>query len=216
MNRALLFSRTTDYRHESIGHAVASLTQILGDLGVPTDHTENPAVFTPDGLSRYTLMVWVSTSGNVLDGPQREAFAQWLADGASWAGVHSASFTEPGWPEFESICGAVFTDHPDIQTATVHVTDGAHPSTADLPEQWEHEDEWYNFRSRPLPDRTVLLTVDEGTYDGGSMGQDHPVAWYGPYGRGRTWYTSLGHSAHTYDHPVMRAHLSGAMRSLLH
>lgn len=80
---------------------------------------------------------------------------------------------------------------------------------------WQHTDEWYNFRRRPGPDRTVLLTVDEDSYAGGTMGEDHPIAWYGPYGRGRTWYTSLGHSVEAYDDPLLLAHLRGGLRSVL-
>ena len=64
-------------------------------------------------------------------------------------------------------------------------------------------------------DRTVLLTVDEATYAGGTMGEEHPDAWYGPYAAGRTWYTSLGHATEAYDDPTFRAHLRGGLLSLL-
>lgn len=214
MSRVLVFSRTTDYRHESIEHTVEVVRALLEEDGHEVDHTEDPAPFTDDGLAPYSLMVWVSVMGDVLDDRQREVFAAWLRAGGAWAGVHGASVAEPGWPEFERICGAVFTGHPDLQTATVHVADPSHPSTAGLPAMWEHADEWYEFR-RPPVDRTVLLTVDESTYSGGGMGAEHPIAWHGPYGSGRTWYTSLGHEIEAFDHPVLREHLRGGLRSLL-
>ncbi|NCT91457.1 ThuA domain-containing protein [Cellulomonas sp. APG4] len=215
MSRALVFTRTTDYRHESIEHGTAVVRRLLADDGVASDHTEEPAAFHATSLSRYDLVVWLSTTGDVLDDDGRRALASWLAGGGAWAGVHGATVAEPGWPEFERIAGAVFTDHPEIQPARVRVADASHPSTSQLPVTWEHTDEWYNFRRRPGPEQTVLLTVDEATYAGGTMGADHPVAWHGGYGAGRTWYTSLGHAAETFDDPTFVAHLRGGLRSLL-
>ncbi|WP_225753391.1 ThuA domain-containing protein [Actinotalea sp. Marseille-Q4924] len=215
MAQVLLFTRTTDYRHASIAHAADVVGGLLRGDGHDVRHTEDPTAFRSDALASVALTVWLSTSGDVLDDEGRDALASWLADGGAWAGIHSATFSEPTWPEFERIAGAVFTDHPDVQTATVRVVDAGHPSTAHLPAAWRHTDEWYNFRSHPAADRTVLLTVDEADYDGGSMGEPHPIAWAGPYGRGRTWYTALGHEADAYDDPLLRAHLHGGLRSVL-
>lgn len=215
VSRILVFSRTLVFRHESIPHAAEVITGLATEDGHQTDHTEDPAVFTDAGLEPYRLVVWLSTSGEVLDDDQRRAFARWLADGGSYAGVHGATTGMYGWPEYERIAGAVFDGHPDVQTATVSVTGPAHPSTAGLPGSWVHTDEWYNFRRRPTADHTVLLTVDEATYTGGTMGAEHPIAWHGRYGRGRTWYTALGHSVEGYDDPLLRAHLLGGLRSVL-
>ena len=215
MSRILIFSRTTDYRHESIEHGAEVLTALLAADGHETTHTEDPAVFTPDGLAPFAVVVWLSTTGDVLDDDQRAAFARWLGDGGAFAGVHSATVSETGWPEFARITGATFAGHPDLQRATVHVADADHPSTAGLPASWQHTDEWYEFTGGPGADRTVLLTVDEATYEGGGMGEHHPIAWYGPYGAGRTWYTSLGHDVEAYDDPVLQQHLRGGLRSLL-
>lgn len=215
MARVLLFSRTTGYRHVSIEHAVEVLAHMAVEDGHEADHTEDPTWFTPSTLARYDVVAWVSVIGDVLDGDQREAFASWLADGGAWLGLHGATAAEESWGEFARIAGARFVSHPEIQAATVHVADATHPSTEGLPSSWVHVDEWYDFDARPAPDRTVLLTVDEATYEGGSMGADHPVAWSGPYHRGRTWYTSLGHTVDAYDDPLLRAHLRGGLRSLL-
>ncbi len=217
MARVLLFSRTTGYRHESIEHAVEVLTELAVADGHVAEHTEDPAVHSAATLAGFDVVAWVSVIGDVLDDAQRTAFATWLADGGAWLGVHGATAAEEGWPELERIAGARFTQHPEIQTATVRVADPTHPSTADLPAQWRHTDEWYDFASPPAADRTVLLTVDEAEYDGATMGAGdaHPLAWYGPYHRGRTWYTSLGHAVEAYDDPLIRAHLRGGLRSLL-
>ena len=214
MSRVLVFSRTTDYRHESIEHTVEVVRVLLEADGHEVTHTEDASAFTTAGLAPYALTVWVSVTGDVLDEQQRGVVARWLHAGGAWAGVHGATLAEPSWPEFERIAGAVFSGHPDLQPATVHVADPTHPSTAGLPVEWQHTDEWYEFR-RPPTDRTVLLTVDEATYTGGAMGPDHPIAWHGPYGRGRTWYTALGHEVEAFDGPLLREHLRGGLRSLL-
>lgn len=208
----LVFTRTTDYRHDSIPHAVDVVRELLGEAGYDVEHTEDPA--SHRDLARYRLVVWLSTSGTVLGRRDRREFATWLAQGGAWAGIHSATFTEPGWDELPAIAGARFTDHPEYQPGTVRVSYAGHPSTRDLPETWVHADEWYNFDRFPA-DRTILLTVDEDSYEGGTMGDPHPVAWSGRYGQGRTWYTSLGHATEAYDDPSFRAHLRGGLLSLL-
>lgn len=214
MSRVLVFTRTTDYRHESIPHAVAVVAGDLAAAGHQVVHTEAAGAHREAGLGEYDLVVWLSTSGDLLDDDERRDLAAWLAAGGAWAGIHSATFSEPGWPEFERIAGARFTDHPELQPGLVRVADADHPSTAGLPAAWTHADEWYNFAAPPA-DRTVLLTVDEASYTGGTMGDPHPIAWHGRYGAGRTWYTALGHAAEAYDTPEVRAHLRGGLLSLL-
>lgn len=215
MSRILLFSRTTAYRHESIPYAAEVIAGLASEDGHRTDHTEDPAHLSSPAVETFDLVLWLSTSGDVLDEDQRAAFGRWLAGGGRYAGVHAATTAEPGWPEYERVAGARFTDHPEPQPATLRRTDATHPSTAGLPDSWTRTDEWYNFARRPGADRTVLLTVDEQTYDGGTMGGAHPIAWYGPYGQGRTWYTALGHADEHYDEPLVREHLRGGLRSLL-
>ena len=131
-----------------------------------------------------------------------------------FAGIHAATTSEPGWPEFERIIGAVFADHPEIQPGTLLVEDPAHRSTADLPTPWHHIDEWYNFRSDPRSHVHVLLTVDETSYRGGNMGEGHPIAWCHRYGEGRCWYTALGHRVEAFEDEVFLGHLRGGLRSL--
>lgn len=213
-SRVLVFTRTTDYRHESIPAGVRALTALASDDGLTADHTEDPAVFTAETLDRYAVVVWLSTSGDVLDDAQRAAFGGWLRDGGAFAGIHGATTAEPGWPEFEQIVGARFASHPEIQPGTLHVEDATHPSTAALPAPWQHIDEWYDFDSDPRDRVHVLLTVDETSYDGGHMGAGHPIAWCHSYGEGRCWYTALGHRDEAYEDEVFLGHLRGGLRSL--
>lgn len=214
MRGVLIFTRTTGYRHDSIEAGAAAVQSLAEGDGFAVTHTEDPAVFTAERLADVAVVVWLSTSGDVLDEAQREAFGQWLAAGGAWAGIHAASTAEPSWPEFARIVGARFTEHPPVQHGRVRVEDPHHWSTALLPEVWEHTDEWYNFDRNPRGEVHVLLTADESSYEGGSMGADHPLAWTSTYGEGRCWYTALGHGAELYAHPRFLAHLAGGLRSL--
>jgi len=207
----LVFSRTTGYRHESIPAGVAALAE-LGRLGgFPVESTEDAAAFTVAGLRRYGVVVFLNTSGDVLDDAQRSAFEGYVRGGGGFVGVHCAAATEPGWPFYRWLVGAAFVDHPDVQPATVRVADPSHPATTDLPAVWPRVDEWYNFDAVPRAGPRVLLRVDESSYDGGAMGPDHPVAWCHDEAGGRALYTALGHTVEAYAEPALRAHLAGAL-----
>jgi uncharacterized protein len=209
--RVLVYSRTTGYRHESIPAGIAALRRLGEGAGLAVDATEDPAAFTPGGLSRYAALVFLSTSGDVLADAGRDALAQYMATGGAWLGVHGASTTEYDWPYFGGLAGARFARHPPEQTATVTVEDPGHPATSHLPPAWAWHDEWYAFRDNPRPRVRVLLTVDEATYEGGTMGADHPVAWCHEYGGGRCFYTALGHAPRTFADPAFLNHLGGAL-----
>ena len=208
----LIFSRTTGYRHESIPAGVASMRRLGAGAGFGVATTEDASAFTPANLARYRAVIWLSTSGEVLDEPQRRAFEAYIAGGGGYVGVHGAADTEYGWPWYGGLVGAWFRSHPDPQTATLRIVDRTHPSTAHLGETWTRFDEWYDYRARPAPDVTVLATVDEATYDGGRTGDPHPIVWCHTYGGGRAFYTGCGHTSESYDEPAFREHLLGGIR----
>jgi len=106
--------------------------------------------------------------------------------------------------------GAYFNGHPDIQMATIHL-EAPHPSTSGLPASWARRDEWYNFQRNPRGAVSVLATLDEGTYSGGTMGADHPIIWAHEYAGGRAWYTAGGHTSESYSEPLFRDHLGKAI-----
>src|SRR5690606_7003198 len=116
-----------------------------------------------------------------------------IMNGGGFVGIHSASDTEYGWPFYGELIGAYFAGHPDPQTGTINIEDPDHPSTRALPSQWTRFEEWYNFQANPRPSVSVLATVDESTYTGGTMGADHPIVWCREFAGGRSWYTALGH-----------------------
>jgi type 1 glutamine amidotransferase len=210
--RLLAFSRTTGFRHDSIPAAIAAVQALGTQNGFAVDATEDPSVFTDAGLSKYAAVVFLLTTGNVVERPQRDALERFIAAGRGFVGVHSAADTEYDWSWYGGLMGAYFASHPDIQQATVHIDDADHPSTTSLPDPWVRMDEWYNFRTDPRsdPDIHILASLDESTYSGGTMG-DHPIAWYHAYLGGRAWYTAGGHTSESYSEPLFLAHLLGGI-----
>ena len=212
--KLLVFSKTGAFRHASIPDAIAAIRMLALNQHVAVDFTEDAAVFTDANLSQYAAVVFLLTSGEVLNADQQATFERYIHHGGGYAGVHSASDTEYDWPWYGHLVGAYFDrvhGHSQVVQATVHVTDRTHPSTVMLPALWVRTDEWYNFASNPRDHVHVLMTVDEQTYQGGVMGDDHPIAWYHEYDGGRAWYTAMGHTSESYREPLFLAHLWGGM-----
>ena len=76
----------------------------------------------------------------------------------------------------------------------------------------DRTDEWYDFRASPRGRVRVLATVDESTYAGGRMGDDHPIAWCHEYDGGRAWYSAMGHTGESFREPLFQAHLLAGIR----
>ena len=210
--RILAFSKTAGFRHESIPDAVAAVRRLGAENGFAVDATEDASVFRDAELAPYDAVVFLLTTGDVLDDGQQAAFERWFRGGRGFVGVHSASDTEYGWPFYGELVGAPFAGHPAVQAATVRVVDRVHSATRGLPESWPRLDEWYNFAFNPRPKVHVLATLDETTYTGGAMGSDHPIAWCRFVFGGRTFYTALGHTSESYAEPLFLAHLLGGIQ----
>jgi type 1 glutamine amidotransferase len=217
--RVLLFSRTAGFRHDSIPAAVSALMDLQAAGGYVAEATEDPAQFTADNLARFQVVVFLLTTGDVLDDTQQAAFEAWVATGGGYMGVHSAADTEYDWPLYGQLVGAYFLSHPAIQQASVLVETAAHPATAGIASPWVRTDEWYNFRTNPRDSVHVLMSMDETTYDprgysqpGGSppMG-DHPIAWCHNYDGGRAFYTALGHKGVYWNEPLFLDHVLGGI-----
>jgi type 1 glutamine amidotransferase len=204
----LLFTKTAGYRHPSITDAIAALrARLEGDANVVV--TQDAETFSDERLDVYVAVVFLLTTGDVLNDAQQAAFQRYIQDGGgNYAGVHSASDTEHGWPFYGHLVGAEFLRHPKVQKATVHVDADTHPSTAGVPATWQRTDEWYNFRLNPRGFVHVLATVDEKTYTGGSMGADHPIAWCSNFGGGRSWYTGMGHTPESWHDATFVGHVA--------
>ncbi|MBD8063620.1 ThuA domain-containing protein, partial [Oceanitalea stevensii] len=213
---ALVFSKTEGWRHDSIPAGIAAIQQLGEENNFSVDATEDATDFTAENLAQYDVVVWLSTTGDVLNDEQQSAFEAYIQDGGGYAGIHAASDTEYEWPWYGELVGAYFASHPPgTPNADVAVVDQVHPSTAHLPMTWNRDDEWYNYRDNPRGDVHVLATLDETTYAPGNnaMGTDHPIAWCHNYDGGRSWYTGGGHTIASFSDSAFVEHIHQGIRT---
>jgi cytochrome c len=209
----LVFSKTAVFRHDSIPDGIAALRAIATSESWTLSATEDASVFTDEGLAGVDVVVFLSTTGDVLDDAQQAAFERFIRSGKGFVGIHSATDTEYDWTFYGELVGAYFREHPMIQQATLHVEDPADPTMAGMPNPWTRTDEWYAFRANPRPNVHVLMTLDETSYAPGAatMGDDHPIAWLHEHEGGRAFYTALGHTAESYTEPAFVRQLTQAI-----
>ncbi|MFB6790907.1 ThuA domain-containing protein [Streptomyces olivaceus] len=210
--KVLVFSKTAGFRHDSIPEGIAALKELGTPAGIQVTATEEAGQFTTNNLAKYDAVAFLSTTGDVLDADQQTAFENYIKNGGGYMGIHAAADTEYDWEFYGGLVGAYFDSHPAIQQATVRVEDHDHPATAHLDDAWERTDELYNYRTNPREQAKVLATLDETTYEGGTMKGDHPIAWCQSYGGGRSFYTGLGHTKESYADEAFRGHLLGGVQ----
>ncbi len=207
----LVFSKTAGFRHASIETGVAALEKLALEYNFSMYHTEDANHFTDDNLAQYDVIIFLNTTGDILDDDQQASMERFVRQGKGFVGVHSATDTEYDWPWFVKLIGGNFDSHPKVQEARLRVVDHSHLSTQLLPSDWVRTDEWYNFKNFN-PDVHVLLDLDESTYEGGNHGGSHPFAWYHEYDGGRVFYTCCGHTKETYEEHAFLAHLMGGIK----
>ncbi|GHJ49562.1 hypothetical protein Cs7R123_69040 [Catellatospora sp. TT07R-123] len=211
LTKVLVFSKTAGFRHSSIPNGIAAIQALGSANGFTVTATEDAAQFTAANLAQYQVVVWLMTTGDVLDATQQTAFQNYIAAGGGYVGVHAAADTEYDWPWYGGLVGAWFSSHPAIQTAQVRVETPVNVSTAHLPSVWTRSDEWYNYRTNPRSAVRVLMNLNEASYTGGTMG-DHPITWCQNYSGGRAWYTGLGHTEASYTDPNFTKMLLGGLQ----
>ena len=208
--RVLVFSKATVFYHQSIPKGIATIQKLGEENGFDVDTTTNSAYFNDDSLQHYAAVIFLNTTGPLLNTNQRIAFERYIQAGGGYVGVHAATDSEYDWGWYTRLVGAQFLSHPRPQEAKLVVKDKNHPSTKHLPDEWIRTDEWYDF-VKLNKDVNVLITIDEKSYEGGRLGDHHPMAWYHDYDGGRAFYTEFGHTDETYEEPMYLQHLLGGI-----
>lgn len=197
----LVFSRTRGFRHDSIPEGKKALYKIAEQKNWAVTFTEDPVWFEGTKLKPFDAIVFLNTTGDILDDNQQAVFESYIRSGGGYVGVHSASDTEYDWPWYGQLVGAYFKSHPQIQPASVIVEDLKHPITRHLKSPWKRTDEWYDYRDNPRGRVHVLAKLHTATYSGHTMGDDHPIMWCHEFEGGRSFYTGFGHTKETYAEP---------------
>lgn len=217
----LVFSKTAGWHHDSINAGVTAIQNLgkLHDFNVFWTEDAN-RVFNDKELAKYKVVVFLLTTGDVLNNEQQAAFEKFIRAGGGFVGVHSASDTEYDWPWYTKMVGHMFHIHPVVQTATVKVENYNFPGMDRFAKRFLWTDEWYQFDPATSDKLKFLLSVDESTYNpkadwgakkGEGMGAFHPVSWYQEYDGGRAFYTALGHIPAAYLDTNFLHHIYGGI-----
>lgn len=227
----LIISKTNGFRLEAgMQSSDTALAAIAKLRGIPYFVTENGAVMNPEQLSKFKLVIWNNTSGDIANDDQKAAFKTWLENGGVYFGIHGAGGdpvprdqtpdglirSAASWKWYiDEVVGVQFIGHAHIQPADIHIEDTKSPLTKGLPAVWHRADEWYAFSEDPRkkPGYHIIAAVDEKSYDPAnySMGGDHPSIWWHCVGKGRALFSALGHGAEMYQEPLMIQFLDNAM-----
>jgi cytochrome c len=207
----LVFSKTKGYRHSSIETGIATVKEMGKKFSFNVDATEDATLINEDNLKQYDAVIFLNTTGDVLDYYQQADFERYIQAGGGFVGVHSATDTEYEWPWYGRLVGAYFTSHPKVQEAKINVlSTHMHQSLDSIPTSFNKTDEFYNFKNIN-PELNILMTIDETTYEGGTNGESHPMTWYQEYDGGRVFYTNFGHTEETYKEAFFLKILKGGI-----
>ncbi len=218
--KALLFTKTDGFHHEAINEGVDAVKKMAERNYFTVEWHENASVFNDKKLEEFQVIIFLSTTGNILNDEQQKAMEKFVQAGKGFVGVHSAADTEYDWEWYTKLVGRMFKIHPVIQTATLKLHDAKFPGMERVPATWQWTDEWYEYGEEKIKGLNVLLSVDEKTFDpnvkwgdkvGTGMGDFHPIAWYHAYDGGRAFYTGLGHMPLVFSDPVFLEHFYGGI-----
>lgn len=197
----LVFSRTKGFRHDSIPEGKKALWKICEERDWAVTFTEDPTWFLGEKLKPFDVIVFLCTTGDILDADQQPVLEKYIQAGGGYVGIHAAADTEYDWPWYGKLVGGYFKSHPKIQEAKVIIEDLKHPITKHLKTPWTRTDEWYCYTHNPRGKVHILASLDTKSYEGHTMGDDHPIMWCHEYDGGRAFYTGFGHTKESYEEP---------------
>jgi hypothetical protein len=148
MAHILVFTKTMGYRHKSIEKGVETLKNLGKENNYVLTQTEDSLQFNDTNLKKYDLVLFLSTTMDVLGPEQEEAFKKYINKGGNYMGIHAATDTEYDWPWYGKLVGAYFASHPNdpnVREAKMNVVNKQHLATAHLNDTWVRNDEWYNY-----------------------------------------------------------------------
>ena len=207
----LIFSKTEGYRHKSIETGIVAIKKLAKENDFNVTATEDATYFNADTLKNYSAVLFLSTTGDILNEEQQTNFKAFIQSGGGFVGIHAATDTEFDWPWYGKLIGAYFISHPKQQQATVTIIDHKHIATKMLPKKWSLFDEWYNFKDIS-EDIDVLANLDETSYTGGKNGSHHPISWVQEYDGGKMFYTGMGHTNEAFTDTDFLAHVLGGIQ----
>ncbi|MGH9660888.1 MAG: ThuA domain-containing protein [Bryobacteraceae bacterium] len=211
--KLLAIGRSQGFQHDAVSHGLATVWKLgqetgLWDTYIRTDAeliTRKKLSGNRKNLEFFDAILFYTTGELEMDDEQKAAFLSFLRDdGKGFLGAHSATDTFYNWPAYGELIGGYFDRHPWHQLVGVKVEDRAFPATKHFPPAVTVTDEIYQFRNYSRDRVRVLMSIDTATVDlknkqVNRKDGDFAVTWVRQYGKGRVFYSSLGHREAVWD-----------------
>ncbi|SDS41181.1 ThuA domain-containing protein [Gramella sp. MAR_2010_147] len=214
--QVLIFSETEGFRHNSIENGIQAIQDIGNEINFKSITSQDSRFFTENDLGQIDLIIFLNTTGDILNMEEQTAFQNYMENGGNFFGIHAAADTEYDWKWYGDLVRAYFKGHPEVQEAVINIKMPQHITVDHLRDNtWKRTDEWYNYKDI-AKGLNVLMTLDETSYEGGENRDFHPIAWFQNYsGGGISIYTGGGHTSESYSEPDFLKHLSGCIEFAL-
>jgi type 1 glutamine amidotransferase len=225
--RLLVIGEEKGYRHEAVSHAMATIARLgratgSWDTMLRTDTealTKTKLEYNAKNLDAFDAVLFYTGGTLEMNDEQKASFLSFVRDdGKGFIGVHSAAITFTGWPEYGEMLGGWYDEHPwNTFAAPVLVEDPTFPGMSAWPGAFTITDEIYQVKAFSRASTRVLMRLDATRLDLANprvhrADRDFAVAWAKMYGKGRVFYTTLGHVEANWDTPEMQALITGAIK----
>lgn len=215
--RVLVFSHTTGYRHASIEAGVAALKAMGVRRAFDVVASEDPAIFSTEGLKPFAVIVLLSTTTKPTDpasewlvGARREAFQAFVHRGGGIVAIHAAADSHYHWPWYGRLIGGRFTRHPKgTPTGDVTIVDRADPTARGMASHARRTDEWYYYDDYD-PTLHLIATLDPQSIGEADV-NPNPISWRHDFEGGRVFYTAMGHTPESFSEPWFLRHLENGI-----
>jgi type 1 glutamine amidotransferase len=225
--RLLVIGDEKGYRHEAVTRAMVTIERLGRDSGLwetvirtdPEALTKRKLEYNAKNLNDFDAVLFYTGGTPAMDDQQKADFLSFVRDdGKGFIGIHSAAITFTKWPDYGQMLGGYYDEHPwNTFDAPLVVEDAKFPGMDRWPAAFTMRDEIYQIDSLfSRADRRVLMRLDAGKLDLANprvhrQDKDFAVAWAKTYGKGRVFYTTLGHEPAVWDRPDMQSMMTGAI-----
>src|SRR5215467_8351552 len=212
--RLLVIGEEKGYRHEAVSHAMATMERLGRETGLwtTTIRTDTEALtkkkleYNAKNLNDFDAVMFYTGGELEMSAEQKTALLSFVRDdGKGLVGVHSATITFTSWPEYGEMIGGYFDEHPwGTFDAPIIVEDPVFPGMQQWPKSFVWKDEIYQLKDFSREKVRVLMRLDASKLDLNNprvhrQDQDFAVAWAKTYGKGRVFYSTLGHVEQNWD-----------------
>jgi len=214
--RVLYITLSAGFHHQVVPLSARVLKEIGQPNGFDVTATDDVSEISREGLKPYDALAFYTTGELPIADDQKQALIDFVKSGRGFIGFHSATDTFYKWPEYGEMIGGYFDGHPWHQDVTVKVEDRGHPATKHLGTSFVISDEIYQFRNFSRDRVHVLMSLDTLSVDLKKHGVhrtdgDFALAWCRDYGKGKVFYTALGHEAAVWQDQRFQNLIIGAL-----